>query len=194
MSPSEDITALLIEWQQGAPDAEKRLYARVYEALREIAHRQLRRRRPGQTVNTTALVHEVYLKLVDQTQAQWQDRVHFFAIAATAMKHILINYAEKKGARKRGGGWQRIHFDEAGLAPEERAEVLLALDEALQHLAALDARLSRVVELRFFGGMTEEEIAHVLGVSERTVRRDWRQAKAFLAQALAAYAPPNEHR
>lgn len=194
MASSEDITALLLEWQQGAPDTDKRLYAHVYETLREIAHRQLRRMRPGETLNTTALVHEAYLKLVDQTQARWNDRVHFFAVAALAMRQILINYAQKKSAQKRGGGWQRIDFDEALLAPEERAEVLLALDEALRQLTVLDERLSRVVEYRFFGGLTEAEIGHVLGVTERTVRRDWDKAKRLLAVTLAAYAPPDEQR
>ena len=131
MASSSDITALLIEMREGAPDADERLYAHVYDALKEIAHRQLRKVRSGQTLNTTALVHEAYLKLVDQTKAEWKDRVHFFSVAALAMRQILLNYARKKAAQKRGGGWQRIDFDEANLAPEGRAEVLLALDERL---------------------------------------------------------------
>ena len=186
MASSSDITALLIEMREGAPDADERLFAHVYDALKEIAHRQLQKVRAGQTLNTTAVVHEAYLKLVDQTKAEWKDRVHFFSVAALAMRQILLNYARKKATQKRGGGWQRIDFDEANLAPEGRAEVLLALDEALEQLAALDERLARVVELRFFGGMTEEEIGHDMGVSERTVGRDWRKAKAFLTQALTS--------
>lgn len=186
MASSADITALLVEMRQGAPDADERLFAVVYDELKLIAHHQLRKVRAGETLNSTACVHECYLKLVDQTQAEWKDRVHFFSVAAIAMRQILLNYARKKGAQKRGGGWQRIDFDEANLAPEERAEALLALDEGLQQLATLDERLSRVVELRFFGGMTEEEIGGALGVSERTVARDWLKAKAFLSQALVA--------
>ncbi len=191
MAPSEEITDLLMAMQRGTPDAMNRLFPRVYDELRDIAHRQLRKLRPGQTLNTTALVHEVYLKLVDQTQAGWKDRAHFFAVSALAIRQILVNYAQRQGAQKRGGGWQRLSLDEARLAPDERADVLLALDEALQQLAALDERLSRVVDYRFFGGLTEKEIAHVLGVTERTVRRDWRKAKALLAQALAPNAPPD---
>lgn len=192
MASSSDVTALLIEMREGAPDADERLFAHVYDALKEIAHRQLQKVRAGQTLNTTAVVHEAYLKLVDQTKAEWKDRVHFFSVAALAMRQILLNYARKKGAQKRGGGWQRIDFDEANLAPEGRAELLLDLDEALQQLAAVDERLSRVVELRFFGGMTEVEIAHVLGVTERTIGRDWRKAKAFLTHALVSDAQPDE--
>ena len=190
MAPTEDITALLAEVRQGLPEADERLYDHVYDALHAIAHRQLRKRSAGQTLRTTALVHEAYLRLVDQTRAQWNDRVHFFAVAALAIRHILVNYARRKRAQKRGGGWHRLDLDEAALAPEERADVLLALDEALDDLAALDERLSRVVVLRFFGGMTEEEIARADGVSARTVRRDWHKAKAFLAHALTADAPP----
>jgi len=192
MASSSDITALLIEMREGAPDADERLFAHVYDALKEIAHRQLRKVRAGQTLNTTAVVHEAYLKLVDQTQAEWKDRVHFFSVAALAMRQILLNYARKKAALKRGGGWQRIDFDEANLAPEGRAEMLLALDDALQQLATLDERLSRVVELRFFGGMTEKEIGHVLGVSERTVGRDWLKAKLILTQTLTSDAQPDQ--
>lgn len=187
-----DITGLLFEMREGERGALDRLFPLVYDELRRIARSQLRRLRPGQTLNTTGLVHDAYVKLVNQGQAHWQDRAHFFAVSALAMRQILVNYAQRKGAQKRGGGWHRIDFDEALMAPEERADVLLALDEALTRLAALDARLGRVVEYRFFGGMTEKEIAHVLGVTERTVRRDWQKARALLKTLLADEASPDD--
>lgn len=194
MSSSEDIdiTALLVEMREGEHEALDRLFPLVYEQLRRIARSQLRKLRPGQTLNTTGLVHDAYVKLVNQGQARWQDRAHFFAVSALAMRQILVNYAQRKGAQKRGGGWQRIDFDEALKAPEERADVLLTLDEALTRLSALDERLGRVVEYRFFGGMTEKEISHVLGVTERTVRRDWQKARALLKTLLADQTSPGE--
>ncbi len=187
MTPSSDrsITVLLGEARQGDEEAVERLWASVYGDLRRIAHRELYRRRPGhQTLQTTALVNEVYLKLVDQQQADWEDRVHFFAVAAKAMRHILIDYARKQSRQKRGGGQRPVSFEEDLVAAEERAETFLALDEALTHLAARDEHLAQLVEYRFFGGMMEKEIASLLGVSERTVRRDWRRAKIWLADTL----------
>lgn len=193
-SPGE-ITRLLAAARQGDSTAMDRLMALVYDELRAIAHRQLRRRRPGQTLDTTALVHEAYLKLVDPAGAAWQERRHFFAVAAIAIRHILVDAARRRAARKRGGEVLRITFDE--LAPVHKdlganadAVEILALDEALTSLAALNERLSRLVELRFFAGLTEEETAEVLGTSERTVRRDWRKARAFLFHALKGQAPP----
>jgi RNA polymerase sigma factor (TIGR02999 family) len=154
-----------------------------------MARRQLRYRRPGQTITTTALVHEAYLKLVDQNGATWQDRSHFFSVAALAMRHILVDSARRRMAKKRGGEDVRITLDEFRLSGEEtdaeaRAVEVPAVDRALTSLAALNERLSQLVELRFFAGMTEEETAQVMGTSERTVRRDWRKARAFLFQAL----------
>jgi RNA polymerase sigma factor (TIGR02999 family) len=184
VSTPDNVTALLKALQEGRPDAYEQLFGCVYDELRRIARAQLRRLRPGQTLDTTSLVHEVYLRLVDQTRTRWEDRTHFFAVSALAMRQILVNYARQRAALKRGGGWQRAAFDEASLVPEERAEVLLDLDDALTRLALYDERLSRVVEYRFFGGLTEEEIAAVLGVTERTVRRDWNKARALLTSFL----------
>ena len=184
-SSPRNITALLAEAGSGDEEARHVLWQSVYEDLRQIAHRELYRRRPGQTLQTTALVNEAYLKLVGQTPAGWENRLHFFAIAATAMRHILIDYARQRHRQKRGGGQAHIALDEAVVVARERAETFLALDKALTRLATLNERWAQVVEYRFFGGMTEAEIAHLFGVSERTVRRDWRKARAWLATALA---------
>jgi RNA polymerase sigma factor (TIGR02999 family) len=183
------ITRLLGQLRDGDPTALDRLLPLVYEELRRIARRQLRQQRAGETLNTTALVHEAYLKLVDQTGVAWTDRAHFFGVAARAMRQILINQAQKYGTRKRGAGWRRISLDETVLAVEEQAGMLLALDDALTRLAELNERLSRLVECRFFGGMTEEEVAAALGVSDRTVRRDWLKAKMWLYAELLNERP-----
>lgn len=161
------------------------LFDRVYDQLCDLAHQQLDRLRPGHTLNTTALVHEAYLKLVDQSAADWTDRTHFFSVAAKAMRHIIINYARDRAAEKRGGGAEHVEFDERLMAPQESARALVAVDRALNRLAEQDERMARVVELRFFGGLTQEESAAVLDVSSRTVRRDWRTAKAWLSKALS---------
>lgn len=179
---SANITALLAEARGGDAGAARRLWDTVYPDLHRIAHRALARRRPGQTLRTTALVSEAYLKLAGG--AAWEDRLHFYATAATAMRHILIDAARQRRRLKRGGGRKPVPLDEAVVVAEERAETLLALDEALTSLAAHDARLARVVEYRFFGGLTEAEVAGLLGVTDRTVRRDWRRARAWLAVAL----------
>ncbi|MFL6262949.1 MAG: sigma-70 family RNA polymerase sigma factor [Thermoanaerobaculia bacterium] len=185
---SGEITALLAATRQGDGSAAHRLVALVYDELRAMARRQLRNRRPGQTITTTALVHEAYLKLVDQG-ATWQDRAHFFSVASLAMRQILVDSARRRVAKKRGGEDVRVTLDELHLGGKEpdaeaRAVEVLAVDRALTSLAALNERLSQLVELRFFGGLTEEETAEVMGTSERTVRRDWRKARAFLFQAL----------
>jgi RNA polymerase sigma factor (TIGR02999 family) len=166
-----------------------RLMPLVYDELRAVARRQLRRLRPGQTLDTTALVHEAYLRLVDQTAAAWQDRAHFLSVAGVAMRHILVDAARRRIAKKRGGEGLRITFDELrpgqdGTDASRRAVEILDLDEALTSLAARNERLRRLVELRFFAGLTEEETAQTLGTSERTVRRDWLKARAFLFLAL----------
>lgn len=180
MHAPEQIASILVEVRDGDREALHRLLPLVYDELRRIAHRQLRLERQGHTLNTTALVHEAYLKLVDQTRVEWRDRVHFFAVAAQAMRRILVDHARKYLAAKRGGHQQRVPLEEAVFSVEDRADTLLALDEALTELAALDERLSRVVECRFFGGLTEEETAEALGVTARTVRRDWVKAKGWL--------------
>ena len=161
-----------------------RLLPLIYEDLRLRAHQQLRRRRPGQTLDTTALVHEAYLKLVDQSQADYLDRCHFFAAAAMAMRHILVDRARRHAARKRGGAGLQVTLDSALLQVQAKAVEILALDEALRSLAGVDERLARLVELRFFGGLTLDETAEALQVSTRTVQREWRMARAFLHRTL----------
>lgn len=185
MPATPDATNLLVDLREGDREAVDRLFPLVYEELRRLAHLQRRRLQPGQTLNTTALVHEAYLKLVDQTRTGWNDRAHFLAVCARAMRQIVLNYARRQSAQKRGGGRAPLPLDEGRLARNERAGVLVALDEALTQLTKRDERMGRVVECRFFGGLTEKEIGHVLEVSERTVRRDWRKAKRWLAQALS---------
>ncbi len=179
-----DITGLLLAWRAGDADAFDRLFPLVYDQLRGIAHRQLGRERTGHTLDSTGLVHEAYLKLVDQTRVQWTDRVHFFAVAAQVMRRVLVDYARRLRAEKRGGAPKRVSLTDAVLVAEQRADTLVALDEALTELTGVDARLSRVVECRFFGGLTEEETAEALGVTARTVRRDWTKAKGWLHRAL----------
>ncbi len=160
------------------------LFPLVYQEMRGMARQRLRMRRPGQTLDTTALVHEAYLKLIDQTQAQWSDRSHFLSVASIAMRHILVDYARRRTAQKRGGEDQQVVLDERDLGVSARAEEILAIDQALSSLAELSERLSRLVELRFFGGLSVAETAQVLDVSERTVKRDWRKARAYLFREL----------
>ena len=158
----------------------------VYDELHRVAHARLLAEPAGHTLNTTALVHEAYLKLVGQTRVVWRDRAHFLATASVAMRRILIDYARKHRAEKRGGERERVPLDAANLSVEERAETLVELDIALTRLAEVDERLSRVVECRFFGGMTEEETAQALGVTSRTVRSDWVAARGLLYLELTA--------
>lgn len=179
------VTNLLQEWgEPGERDIFERLLPLIYDDLHRIAHRQLGRERIGHTLSTTALVHEAYLRLVDQSRARWTDRVHFFAVAARVMRRVLVDYARRYRAAKRGGGAPHVDLDQAEVPLDERSETLIALDAALDRLAGLNPRLSQVVECRFFGGMTEEETAEALGVTDRTVRRDWVKAKAWLSREL----------
>lgn len=184
MRPEHDITGLLVAWRGGDNGAFDRLFPLVYDELRAIAHRQLGGERREHTLGTTALVHEAYLKLVDQTRVQWTDRAHFFAVAARAMRRILVDYARRHRALKRGAVPARVSLSDATLVAQGRADTLVALDEALTRLSDLQERLSQVVECRFFGGLTEEETAEALGVTARTVRRDWVKAKGWLYEAL----------
>ncbi len=189
LSTDQEITEALVALRERAPGALDRLMPLVYDQLRQVAHRQLGAEPTGHTLSTTALVHEAYLKLVDQTRAQWQDRGHFFAIAARAMRRILVDYARRHRAARRGGlpGGTRpkpISLDDVELPVAERAEALLALDEALDRLGRVDARLSQVVECRFFAGLTEAETATALAISQRTVAREWALAKGWLYQEL----------
>lgn len=181
---AHEATALLLELRGGDASVADALFPLLYDELRAIAHRQLGRERPNHTLSTTALVHEAYERLVDQTRAEWEDRAHFCAVAARAMRHILIDYARRRHALKRGGQQRPLPLDEGRIAVEEQAELLLSLDQALDRLGRLSERLCRVVEMRFFGGMTEEETARALDVSIRTVRRDWVKAKAWLYKEL----------
>jgi RNA polymerase sigma factor (TIGR02999 family) len=183
-----EITALLRDLREGDEAAMDRLVPLVYDELRRIAHRQLAGEREGHTAGTTGLVHEAYLRLAAQEHADWKDRGHFFAAAATAMRRVLVDYARQHRAAKRGGALSQVPLEDAMAIVEERATALLDLDEALERLAALDNRLSRVVECRFFGGLNEEETAEALGVTSRTVRRDWIKARGWLHQELTGVA------
>jgi RNA polymerase sigma factor (TIGR02999 family) len=179
------VTDTLLALRQGDGGAVDRLFPLVYDDLHRIAHRQLRRERPGHTLNTTAIVHEAYLDLVDQTRVEWIDRAHFVGAAAFVMRRVLLEYARAHHAAKRGGGLANVTLDDALLASaDERADTLLVIDDALTRLAAIDPRLARVVECRFFGGLTAAETAETLGITERTVERDWVKAKALLAHSL----------
>jgi RNA polymerase sigma factor (TIGR02999 family) len=184
MEHSADITSQLIALRGGESAAMERLFPLVYDELHRIAHRQMGRERGDHTLDTTGLVHEAYLKLVDQTRAQWSDRAHFFAVASNAMRRILVDYARRYHTDKRGAAPRRVSLADDMLVAEERADTLLAVDDALTELAQIDERLSRVVECRFFAGLTEEETADVLGVTARTVRRDWTKAKGWLHRKL----------
>lgn len=184
ISNAEQITARLVAWSNGEQAALDEVMRAVYGELRRIADRYLRQEDPGHTLQPTALVHEAYLRLIDQTQVDWQNRAQFFGVAAQMMRRILVDHARSKHRDKRGGDAAKLPLDEAVNWLQERAANLLALDEALQSLAALDPRKSRVVELRFFGGLSVAETAEVLGVSPQTVLRDWKLAKAWLYQAI----------
>lgn len=184
MGTQAQITTLLKGVEAGDASAVDVLLPHLYDELRVLAHAQLRRERPGHTLATTALVHEAYLKLVQQDSVNWKNRAHFLGVAALAMRRILINYANARVAEKRGGGQPIVTFDEEVVARPVRAEELVALDEALDRLAKIDERQSKTVVYRFFGGLTQQEIAEVLGVSVPTVRRDWRLARAWLSREV----------
>jgi RNA polymerase sigma factor (TIGR02999 family) len=184
-SPSVDITRMLSELTGGNAAVVNALMPLVYEELHVMAENQLRRERPDHTLGATALLHEAYLKLIDQSRVTWQNRAHFLGVAAQAMRRILINYAKQRKALKRGGDFIATTFDSELVPRASRADELLDLDEALSRLGVLDARQAAVVEYHFFGGLTDEEIAEVLGVSVPTVRRDWRIARAWLSRELA---------
>jgi len=181
-APSE-ISALLALWRNGDAEARGRLFVLVYDELRRRARGQIARQ-PGSTLGTVTLVHETFLRLVERQQIAWNDREHFFAVASLAMRQILVDRARRRLAWKRGGGARVEPLDEASLRLDDRAAELIALDEALTRLKTIDDRLARVVDLRFFGGLTFDEAAEVLGLSSRTVKREWRKARAFLLQAV----------
>jgi RNA polymerase sigma factor (TIGR02999 family) len=185
-SPSE-VTRLLIDWSNGNQEALDQLIPMVYDELRRLASRYMRREKIGHTLQTSALVNEAYLRLVDEKSVEWQDRAHFFGVAARLMRRILVDHARSRSCAKRGGKAQMVSFVEGlVMSPESAdAEEVVALDSALNDLAELDPRKSQIVEMKFFGGLTNEEVAEVLSVTTRTIEREWRKAKAWLHWAIS---------
>jgi RNA polymerase sigma-70 factor (ECF subfamily) len=182
-----DLTQLLLDLRSGSarnPAAAGRVFEAVHDELRRAAAALMRRERPDHTLQPTALVNEAYLRLVDGTRVEWQNRAHFFGIAARAMRQILVDHARARAAEKRGGGWERVTLDERLEVLSHREIDVFELDDALSRLGEMDARMARIVELRFFAGLTVEEVAHVLEISRRTVQREWRVAKMWLAREL----------
>jgi RNA polymerase sigma-70 factor, ECF subfamily len=185
MMPSpQEITQWLVAWSQGDRTAFEKLMPLVYSELHRIARRYMERENPGHTLQTTAVIHEAYLRLADQPDVQWQNRAHFYGFAARVMRHILVDYARGRLSMKQGGNMQHVSLDEAAVASLQPTAELIALDDALKQLESVDARKSRVVEMRYFGGLNVEEVAEVLKVSSITVIRDWNMAKAWLYRAL----------
>jgi RNA polymerase sigma factor (TIGR02999 family) len=183
-SAPQQITQLLCDWRKGNSAALETLIPLVQPVLQQLAHRYMSKERPGHTLQTTILVHDAYLQLADQTHPEWQNRAHFFAVAAQLMRRIMVDHARQRQALKRGGGAMKVTLDESAHAVESRAVELLALDEALEKLATFDKRKAEVVEMRYFGGLTMEEIADVLKVHVNTVTREWSAARAWLFATL----------
>ena len=193
MKPSPgEVSQLLVDWGNGDKAALDRLTPLVHEELHRLAHRHMRQERPNHTLQTTALVNEAYVRLADQRNLHWKNRAHFFSIASELMRRILVDLARAHYRVKRGGGALQVSLDEAAIVSQERAGELVALDEALTRLAEMDERKSKVVELRFFGGMTVEETAEALGVSPITIKREWSTAKAWLYREIANEVPIEE--
>jgi len=182
---ANEVTQLLIDWGEGDKAALDKLLPLVDEELRRLASRYMRRENPGHTLQTSALVNEAYLRLVEQKSVHWQNRAHFFGIAAQLMRRILVDHARSHQYAKRGGGAQKVALDEAAMPTQERAAELVALHEALTELSGMDERKGRIVEMKFFGGLTTEEVAEVLQVTPRTIEREWRKAKAWLHHAIS---------
>lgn len=185
----EGITQLLIDWRNGDKVALDHLIPLVYDELRRMAKHYLAKQRRNHTLQTSALINEAYLRLVNQETINWQNRAHFFAVAAQIMRHILIDYARSYRCEKRGGGAYKLALEDALVFTEERAAELVALDDALKMLAALDLRANQIIEMRFFGGLSIEETAEVLNVSPTTVQREWRAAKAWLQRFISGNHP-----
>ena len=181
---SQEVTRLLADWGKGDKSAFDKLFPLVHAELRRIAQRQMSQERPGHTLQATALVNEAYLKLAGHEGFEWRDRAHFFAVCAQVMRHILIDHARSRSREKRGGGAIQVSLNDALVIEEDQAADLLALDEALSTLERMDPQKGRIVELRYFGGLSVEETAEVLNVSARTVRREWRRAKAWLYRMI----------
>jgi len=184
MPSTDPITRLLADWRSGNQAALDQLLPLVYEELRRLAKRQMRREAPGHLLQTTALVHEAYLRLVDQNQVGWQTRAHFYAVAAQVMRHILVDYARGRRRAKRGEGVPAVSLDDVAVLSDDRVEEVIGVHAALERLSMLDPRKGRVFELRYFGGMSIDEAADVLQVSPATVARDWRMAKAWLRREI----------
>jgi len=182
--PRQQVTQILIDWSEGDREAADRLMPLIYDELRQLARSYLQRERSGHTLQATGLVHEAYLRLVDQTSVTWQNRAHFFRVAAQVMRRILVDHARRFRASKRGGEWEKVEFDEALAPAPSRSVDLIALDDALQDLAQLKPEHSQIVELRFFGGLSFEEVGEVLDISSRTAEREWRMARAWLRRAV----------
>lgn len=182
------ITQLLVAWSEGRRDALDRLVPLLYEDLRRLAAGYMRHESPGHSLQPTALVHEAYVRLIDQRQVHWRNRAHFFGVAAGIMRRILVDHARSRRADKRGGEWDRVTLVEDQVADRAQEIDVLALHESLERLAAFDSRQERIVELRYFGGLTIQEVAEVVGISEATVVRDWTIAKAWLRADLSARA------
>lgn len=183
--PQHEVTRILRDWSAGDREAPERLMPLVYDELRRLARTFLAKERDARTLQPTALVHEAYLRLVDQRRVSWQNRAHFYGIASSMMRRVLIDHARAHATEKRGGDAIRLSLDNVQISLEQRAAGLLALDEALERLSQMDERKGRIVELRFFGGLSDEEIAEVWGVSTRTVLRDWKTARLWLYRELA---------
>jgi RNA polymerase sigma factor (TIGR02999 family) len=188
-SSQQEVTVLLGEWRGGDEGALEKLIPLVEPELHRLAHHYMSRERAGHTLQTTALLDEAYLRLVDHTKPLWQNRTHFVAAAAQLMRRIMVDHARERRSLKRGGGPLKVTLDEAAAVTETRSEELLALDDALERLAGLDLRKSQIVELRYFGGLTVEETAEFLKLSQRTVEREWNMAKAWLYRALSGGEP-----
>lgn len=184
MSSPKRITSLLVDWSNGDQSVVDELFPLVERELRRLARHYLRSIRPGNTFQTTALINEAYIRLIDQKKVRWQNRAHFFGIAASMMRRVLLNYIRDQNRQKRGGGAVRVSISEVMAISREKSEEILALEEALKRLSAIDNRKCRVVELRYFGGLSVEETAEVLKVSKITVTRDWNMAKAWLAREI----------
>ncbi len=185
IAAAHEVTQLLMAWNDGDQSALERLIPLVHAELHRIARRYMRNERAGHTLQTSALINEAYLRLIDAQQVRWQNRAHFFGIAAQLMRRVLVDFARSRSYKKRGGGALQVSLDETMVITKERGEDLVALDEALSALSELDERKGRVVEMRFFGGLSEKEIAEALTVSPETVRRDWRLAKSWLRRRLS---------
>ena len=187
--PTTSVTEMLVRARTGDSAALADVFPLIYDELRRLAQRQLRREPDGHTLSPTALVHEAYMRLIDYTRTEWANRAHFMAVASTAMRRILVDHARGHRSLKRGGALKRVSIDSIELGAEERAELLVAIDEALDRLKQVEPRQAQVVECRFFGGMTEEETAEALGIGLRTAKRDWAKAKAWLHREIGVEGP-----